>query len=233
MTSGTSKFKLLDRGFKDTIVLIPGWATDYRIFSGLDLSYNYLLPVNFSLSNFKRDLPEFLNKKSIDRVSLFGWSLGGFMAAEFALENPRKIDELILLGIRKKFERAALKEAEAGLRKNKRGYLYKFYHQCFSEDERQELGWFKKHLLMRYLKEMKSEDLLYGLDYLSGSRIQPESLAALKKIRLIHGLQDKIAPFKEAAAIKSCLPQAELVCMPQAGHIPFLSRDFKDKFYHG
>ncbi len=86
---------------------------------------------------------------------------------------------------------------------------------------------------MRYLEEMKLEDLIYGLDYLSGGRICPESLAPLKKIRFFHGLEDKIAPFEEIAAIKSCLPQAELVSMPQTGHIPFLNRNFKDKFYHG
>lgn len=233
MTSGISAFKLLDRGFKDTIVLIPGWASDYRIFLNLDLNYNYLLPVNFSIPGFKKALLEFLNKKSIDRVSLFGWSLGGYLAQDFAKEFPDRVDELILSGIRKKFERAALKEAGARLRKNKWAYLYKFYHQCFSKDERKELGWFKKHLLMRYLKEMKLEDLIYGLDYLSQSRIHPESLAPLKKIRFFHGRQDKIAPFKEVADIKSCLPQAKLVCMPQAGHIPFLNRDFKNKFYHG
>ena len=233
MISRVSVFKLLDRGFKDIIVLIPGWATDYKIFANLDLGYNYLLPINFSIPDFRRELLTFLNKKSIGRVSLFGWSLGGFLAQDFAKEFPDRVDELILLSIRKQFERRTLKEVEAGLRENKRAYLYKFYLECFSKDDREELVWFKKYLLMNYLKVMKLEDLIYGLHYLSKGQICPESLASLKKIRIFHGLEDKIAPFKEIVDIKSCLPQAKFICMPQTGHIPFLNRDFKDKFYYG
>lgn len=233
MISGVSRFKLLDRGFNDIIVLIPGWATDYKIFLNLDLNYNYLLPVNFSIPDFARDLLGFLNKKSIDRVSLFGWSLGGFLAADFALKNPDRVDELILLSIRRQFERRALKEAEAELRKNRQAYLYKFYLKCFSKGDREGLAWFKRRLLANYLKEMRLKDLIYGLHYFSKNQIRPESLALLKKIRFFHGREDEIAPFKEAADIKSCLPQAKLVCMPQTGHIPFLNRNFKDKFCYG
>jgi len=110
MISQVSKFKLLDRGFNDTLVLIPGWATDYRIFSALDLDYNYLMTDKFYPFNFNAELAGFLNKERIDKVSLFGWSLGGFLAGGFALKNPDRINELILISIRKKFERAALEE---------------------------------------------------------------------------------------------------------------------------
>ena len=233
MISRVSTFKLLNRGFRDTIVLIPGWATDYKIFLNLDLNYDYLLPVDFSISDFKKELLGFLNKQSINKVSLFGWSLGAFLAQDFALENPGRVDELILLSIRNRFERRVLKEAGAGLRKNKRAYLYKFYLNCFSKDEREGWAWFKKHLLAGYLKKMRLEDLIYGLHYLSENQIRSESLASLKKIRFFHGSEDKIAPFKEISAIKSRLPQTEVIVMPQTGHIPFLNRDFRDKFYYG
>lgn len=231
MISGLSEFKLLDRGFKNIIVLIPGWATDCKIFLGLDLNYDYLLPVNLSLPDFKKGLLAFLKKRSIEKVSLFGWSLGAFLAQDFALENPARVEELILLSVRNRFEQGVLKEAEAGLKKNKQAYLYKFYLNCFSEYEREERAWFKKHLMADYLKQMKLEDLIYGLDYLSKNRIRHESLAALKKIRFFHGRQDKIAPFKEISAIKSRLPQVKIIGMQQTGHIPFLNRDFRDKFY--
>ena len=49
MISRKSEFKLIDRGFKDTILLIPGWAADYRIFDSLDLEFNYLLPMKLRL----------------------------------------------------------------------------------------------------------------------------------------------------------------------------------------
>jgi len=240
MISPVSGFKLSSRNFKKTIALVPGWATDYRIFSLLDLDYNYLLPINLSPFNFKDKLSALLNEKSLGRISLLGWSLGGFLAAEFASDNPERIDELILVSMRKNFPAQTLEKVKDQIRQNKKAYLYKFYLECFSEAEREAWHWFKKNLLRDYLSKMELKDLLEGLDYLSCARLNFKSLASLKKIRFFHGLEDKIAPSEQTGQIQarlSCLPagrpQTEFVYMPGAGHIPFLSRIFREKFYRG
>lgn len=233
MISPASEFKFLDRGFKDTIVLIPGWATDYRILAPLNLNYNYLLPNKLCPFKFSSELSEFLHKKSIDKISLFGWSLGGFLAADFALKNLNRVDEVILLSIRKKFPEKTLQEAESQLKKNKQAYLYKFYLECFSRHDKEGMRWFKKYLLRDYLREMNLKELISGLDYLSRSRINAGYLAPIKKISIFHGEKDGIAPVREARDIKSHLAQARFICLPAAGHIPFLARDFIGKFYNG
>lgn len=233
MTSLKSEFKLCERGCKGTIVLIPGWATDYRIFLTLQLDYNYLLPIKFSPFSFKKDLLEVLNKNSIGKVSLFGWSLGGFLAAEFALRNPDRVNELILLSVRRRFKRNILEEVRLKLKENAKAYLHTFYSQWFSPADKEGRLWFKKHLLNNYLRQMRLKDLLCGLDYLSQAELDTEGLGALQKIRIFHGKEDKIAPFKEALKIKSSLPQAEFVCLAQTGHAPFLNPDFKEVFYNG
>ena len=198
MIFSPSKFKLVGRGFKDTIVLVPGWATDHRIFSTLELPYNYLLPRVMRPFRFKEDLSEFLSKESIDKVSLFGWSSGGFLAADFAALNPKKVDALILVSIRRKFPLPGLKAVKRYLEKNKRATLYKFYLECFSKTEKEELDWFKNNLLRIYLEENKIESLLDGLDYLTQASIVPESLKSIKKIKIVHGHKDKIAPPKRS-----------------------------------
>lgn len=229
-----SKFKLFDRGFKNTVILIPGWATDYRIFANLELkNYNYLLPVEFCPFSFKKDLLELLNEKFLEKISLFGWSMGGFLAADFALSYPDRINELILLSIRRRFDCALLKEIAGKLKKNKSVYLYKFYHDCFSKNDEENLIWFKKHLLKDYINKMELESLIKGLDYLTAAQIDPESLASTEKIKIFHGRQDRIAPLNEAIQIKSYLPQARFICIPAAGHILFLNPQFKDKFNNG
>jgi len=78
-------FKYLDRGSDKTIVLIPGWATDYRIFDSLNVKFNYLLPLDFSPDTFENVILNALEEKGIEKVSLFGWSLGAFLAAEFSI----------------------------------------------------------------------------------------------------------------------------------------------------
>jgi pimeloyl-ACP methyl ester carboxylesterase len=121
------KIKFIDRGFKEHIVLIPGWATDWRIFAELDLNYNYLLPVEFDPFNFERELIEQLDKLSLDKISLFGWSMGGFLAAGFSANNPQRVHELIFLSIRQKHDPLLLKDIESKLKAGKNAYLYKFY----------------------------------------------------------------------------------------------------------
>lgn len=224
-------FKFEERGFKDTLVLIPGWATDYRIFSPLNLNYNYLFPTDNYFLDLGERLLGVLNKRSIDKVSIFGWSLGGFLGADFAFKNPGRINELILLGIRKKFDSAALEGIKTQLIENKKACLYKIYLGCFSDTEKENLLWFKEKLLKDYISSLKLEDLIEGLDYLSKTEINLKPLAKIKKIMIFHGLKDKIAPVEEAREMQQELPDADFLFMPEAGHLPFMQKDFAQVFY--
>ncbi|MDD2689733.1 MAG: alpha/beta hydrolase [Candidatus Omnitrophica bacterium] len=233
MISQASQFKLMDRGFKRNIVLIPGWATDRRIFGSLELDYNYILPEKLNPFGFNAGLSLVLNKNSINRVSLFGWSLGGFLAVDFALKNPDRIDEVILLGIRKRFDSKTLENVRRKLKESKKAYLYKFYLECFSGAEKKELSWFRRHLLRDYLGKMSMEDLISGLDYFSKAYIDIKTLASIKKLRVFHGSADRIAPVKEIEEIKSSLTNQKFIIMPDAGHMPFLNHNFLERFKDG
>ncbi len=220
---------MIDRGFSSFLVLIPGWATDFRIFNTLNLDYNYLVPVKFEPSNFNAGLTKILNRESIKRISLFGWSLGAFLAQEFALNNHNMIEELLLVSIRKRYGLKALEEIKSQLFKNKRAFLYKFYLECFSDNDLEALAWFKKNLLEDYCGGMELNYLLAGLDYLSQSQLKTDSLARIKKLRIFHGRKDAIAPFEKAVLLRDDLPLADFVTL-ECGHIPFLAGNFRDKF---
>lgn len=210
--------------------MIPGWATDYRIFSTLDLPYNYLLPLEFSPLDFKRELQQELDKQRIAKISLLGWSMGAFLAAEFASLNTDITEELILLSIRGQFIPDTLRETKEKLKVNQRAWLYKFYLNCFTPADADGCSWFKKNLLKTYLDEMKLKDLSEGLNYLASVRINPGSLAGIKKIRIVHGSNDAIAPLEEAESIASCLPQVEFKVLFGLGHILFLNQRFNHEF---
>lgn len=216
--------KYIDRGFRDSIALIPGWAADYRIFDSLDLKFNYLVPVDFSPFNFRESLLQAMKKNRIEKISLFGWSLGGFVAAEFALKHVDFIDELILVSIRKRYDAGKLLEIRKLLKKNKKGYLYKFYTQCFCD--KKDMHWFKKRLLRNYCKKFGLNHLLRSLDYLEHTEIEPQALKDIKKIKIIHGECDSIAPVQEAIDIGNSLTQAKFIRIKNAGHIPFLKEHF-------
>ncbi|MBU0694411.1 MAG: alpha/beta hydrolase [Candidatus Omnitrophica bacterium] len=225
MTSAkSSRFKFIDRKKKRALVLIPGWATDYRIFSLLDLNFNYLIPLKFWPFDFGDELLKAIGENNLKFVSLFGFSLGGFLAAEFACKYPSLIDELILVSIRKKYNKKELEKIEGYLKKNKKAYLYKFYNQCFPNEK--DAAWFKDKLLREYCRCFSLGYLIETLNYLKNAKMNIPSLVSQNKIKIIHGELDSIAPLREAAAVKHSLPQAKLICVKNKGHIPFLERDF-------
>ena len=77
-----SKFKYEPKGAEGAILLIPGWATDYRIFSGLDIGYNILLPVEFSPFGFCKGLLDAMDDNHLKKISILGWSMGGYIACD-------------------------------------------------------------------------------------------------------------------------------------------------------
>ncbi|MBI5123791.1 MAG: alpha/beta hydrolase, partial [Candidatus Omnitrophica bacterium] len=162
-----SEFKFFDRGKSRAILLIPGWASDYRIFSRLDLPLNYLVPTRFSPFNFEEGLLQSLEKNGLKKISILGWSMGAFLATDLLSHNRDRIDELILVGARKKYEKHGIDKIKMVLEKNKDAFLYKFYNECFSRDEKKAINWFKKTLLRDYLNGFTLDSLLEGLEYLS------------------------------------------------------------------
>lgn len=232
MPSLKSEFEFRTRGFKDTLVLVPGWATDWRVFDGLELDYNYLVTTKLNTADFSRQLLGWMEQSKISKLSLFGVSLGGCLAAEFATSYPEKINELILLGVRKSYDPQLLENIKREILADPKPWLYKFYLNCFSKADRQSLVWFRKNLLDEYLNNLNTDELIGGLDYLANHTIYPGTLGKIENIEIFHGSDDIIAPVNEALEIKAELPRAKFTLLTGKGHLCFLNRDFRESFYH-
>ncbi len=230
MTSQGSVFKILDRGFDKTILLLPGWATDYRIFGTMDLDFNYLMPQEPLSSVAEIDLSAALADMKLNKISILGWSMGGFMAHDIASKHPGKIDEIIFIGIKKEYDKMNIEKVKGYIAKNKRAYLDRFYENFFSEYEKEGLAWFKQNLMESYVDGMKPDVLLEGLDYLVANPIKGWGTTGIK-VKFIHGKLDRITPIGEARETKGCFPQASFIAVDGAGHAPFLRKDFKKIFY--
>ena len=63
----------------------------------------------------------------------------------------------------------------------------------------------------------------------SNAEMNHGSLSGVRKIRIFHGAEDRIAPLEEALEIKSSLAHAEFICMNGTGHLLFLNPDFKER----
>ena len=221
MTSTT--FEFIDRGRPDSIVLIPGWATDYRVFNSLELAFNYLVPIRLSPYTFEEALVATLEDNNLGKISLFGWSMGGFLAYEFAIRNISLVDELILVSIRGKYKKEEINKVEQALKVRKKGYLDRFFNDCFYGNHVPES---KKDLFREYCRDMELDYLLNALSYLSKTEIKPELLQQIQKITIIHGEKDRIAPLCEAVEIKDAVDNARFILIEESGHIPFLEENF-------
>ncbi|MFH1645707.1 MAG: alpha/beta hydrolase [Candidatus Omnitrophota bacterium] len=215
-----TNFKYIDRGYKQDLVLLPGWATDCRIFDYIDLPYNYVLPVEFDISDFQSEFLSFLESNGLNKVSILGYSLGGFVAAEFAAKYADKIEALFLISIRSQYDPLQIKLIKRYINKNKKLYLQNFYKSCFSDDKVFEK--YQQLLFDDYCENLGEEELLRGLDYLSAAKIEPETLNSIGNIKIIHGVLDKIAPVNESGGIADDLPNAEFLEVSNSGHMVFL-----------
>jgi pimeloyl-ACP methyl ester carboxylesterase len=214
-------FKYVDRGCSRTLLLIPGWAADVRVFDNLALDFNYILSFNSTPFTFKGDLLNYLKKNSIKKISLFGWSLGGFLAVEFASAHKDMVDKLMLAGVRRKYKKSEIIAAREGLRKNKRGYLIKFYNMCFPDREKARP--FKESLMNLYCDQFSTAALLDSLSYLEEAEMIPAGLEGINEVKVIHGELDRIAPLEEAKGIARELKNSSLVIVKGQGHMPFYS----------
>ena len=224
-------FEFEDRKENGWLVLIAGWGFDYRIFSTLDLPYNYVFFRDEGADNFEAGLKKFLAAKDIKKVSVLGWSQGAFLAADFAAKNPDRINELILVGLCRKYQKQKLEDIKQLLVRNSTGYMRSFYRQCFCKQEEKCYLWFKNTLLKGYLDDMTTGRLIAGLDRLCQFRIETEGLKNLKDVKIVHGSVDAVAPVKEAIGLAGELANSQLFIFEDTGHLPFLREDFKSRLY--
>jgi pimeloyl-ACP methyl ester carboxylesterase len=78
---------------------IPHFARDHRVVA-LDLpgfGSSPMPPWQISMPAYGRFLRDFCERLSIDRCSLVGNSMGGFIASEVAITDPQRVDDLTLV----------------------------------------------------------------------------------------------------------------------------------------
>lgn len=224
-------FRFVDNHAAKHLVMAPGWAFDHRIFAGLDLPYDYHIFDGPSISSLADEARELVSELDVQKVSLLGWSKGGFAVCEFAGKHPELVEEVSLIGVRRKYDSKELETMRRTLEKNRAACLKQFYRRCFATEEMAKYQWFKRTFLEDYLETMSAEQLVRDLDWLGQVEIRPDDLRRIEKISFIHGAADAIAPIEQARALADALPQSQLITFEQTGHMPFLRDDFKRRLY--
>ena len=171
---------------------------------------------------FPRRLAAFLERAARGAVTVVGWSLGGFLAAEFAREYPDRVRRVVLVGIRREYPEGDVEAVRRSLSADPGGCLSGFYAQCFYPSQIPAYRRFRGGLQAAYLREMDGGALREGLSYLARARLSGETLPACP-VAIVHGEKDVVAPFAEAERLAREGGNATFHPLPGAAHAAFLA----------
>jgi len=209
-----------------SMVLLPGWATDGRIFEGVLPGVTAVTTGPLRPEGFATRLSAFLDRKARGPVTIVGWSLGGFLAAEFAREHPERVRRVVLVGIRREYPEDDVEAVLRSLSADPGNCLSGFYAQCFYPSQMPAYRRFRGGLQAAYLREMDGGALREGLTYLASARLSGETLPSCP-VAIVHGEKDVIASFAEAEGVARECGNATFHPLRGAAHAAFLADGFR------
>lgn len=213
-------FVHVDRGFGSPLVLLPGWGFLSDIFFPLLLPFDYITPVGPLTSDLPGALHGFMAISGLERISILGWSMGGYLAVDFARRYPSCVTSLILVSQRESFDPAELSGILQDVERNRPEALRAFYRRCFA-GQKEHFRWFRDCLEERFIEGIGAGALLDGLSYISGFSF-PSDRIPCREIALVHGSRDLVAPLDKIPFSKRIKPDV----IAGTGHLPFLSPEF-------
>ena len=226
MMTSKQEFFVVGGGGVPSVVLLPGWAMDGRIFDGVLPGVTAVTTGPLRPAGFSRRLAAFLDGAARGPVTVVGWSLGGFLAAEFAREYPDRVRRAVLVGIRREYPEGDVEAVLRSLSDDPGACLSGFYAQCFYPSQMPAYRRFRGGLQAAYLREMDCARLREGLSYLVGAQLSGETLPACP-VAIVHGGKDVVAPFAEAERLARESGNARFHPLPGAAHAAFLADGFR------
>lgn len=188
------------------------------------------VPGPYSMKLFSDDIVGLLDHLNIDApIVVCGLSMGGYIALDFYRRYPERVAGLILAATRAGADsdegKAARDTAVAGVRAKGTGPLVaamlpKMLTPATMEEDDE---------IVDFVKEIMEGASVEGVvGALQAMRDRPDSVADLTEIDvptlIIHGAGDKLIPLSEAEVMYDAIPDAQLVVVPDAAHLPNLEQ---------
>jgi 3-oxoadipate enol-lactonase len=228
-----------ERGVGQTcIVLVHGFPLDSRIWDRVLIdpppNVRVLIPDlpgfgksftdrAFTMESLAADLNQFLLRINVSRCVLAGFSMGGYVALEFAKRFPRMLSGLMLIDTRA--------EADSAEGKEKRNKMIETVRSSGSgaiADAMMPNMVTKDHVadtsITKPLRQIMESCPPLTIEYaLAAMRERKDQTSFLPSIAMptliVVGEHDAITPKSAAAAMHKAIPRSKLVMIPNAGHM--------------
>lgn len=162
----------------------------------------------FSIKLFADEVLLFLNKHEIETVHVFGYSMGGYVAMYLANHHPHRINKIITLGTKFKWDEATAIKENQMLQPEKIEELLPAFANSLQ----------KRHAPNDWKTVLKkTADMLTDMG--KNNPIKPKEFAAVHhQILLMLGDRDKMVTLDETHRIYKSLPHAQLAVLPNTQH---------------
>jgi len=179
--------------------------------------------INYRVATYVDFLDKFLQVLKVERASLVGNSMGGWVAAAYALKHPTKVERLVLVDAAgfappKEFDLSILSGLNPSTREQTKmlaGMV--FFNPLFKSDAAVD-AMLEQRISAGdgYTIQSLVESIHRGEDMLDGR------LGGIKQpVLLVWGREDGLTPLaREGERFRKEIPQAQLVVFEQCGHVP-------------
>lgn len=202
----------------DFAPLMPALARHHRVYALDLLGYGASdrPNVDYSVTLETNILRQFLDSQGLTRVNLAGWSMGGWIALDFTLQAPERINRLVLLD-------------SAGLKFTPTFDLRLFSpHTLADIQQLEELltphPWHIPAFMMRdFLRQLRRQDWVVERNVnsmLTGRELLDGKLASVTMpVLIVWGKQDAVTPLSLGEAMQREMPQSVLAILDDCGHL--------------
>jgi YbgC/YbaW family acyl-CoA thioester hydrolase len=216
----------LDRTiWEPQVASLEGWKRIAPDLRGMGLSD--APDLGYSMATYAADLAALLDTLGVDRVVLCGLSMGGYIAFEFLRRWRERVSGLVLVDTRAEADSADGKRSRdeaAGLARE--GGAAAIAETMLPKM----LAPSAPPALVDRVRDIMSAAPVAGIvGALAAMRDRPDSSALLPDLRgiptlVMVGSEDRMTPPARASAMASAIPDARLIVISGAGHLPTLEQ---------
>lgn len=162
----------------------------------------------FSISQFSGEVLDFMDKNGLEKVSFFGYSMGGYVGMYIAYKHPNRINRIVTLATKFHWDEATAAKEVQMLNADKIEEKLPAFAQALKEshlpNDWKEVLAKTKHMLLA----LGNNNTLKLNDY---AGINTPSLILL-------GDRDKMVTLDETIAVYKSLPMAQMGVLPATQH---------------